>query len=86
MTAYADLTCALAAINMSEVFRFVLKPWKNEELLSAVADAIRRHHVLLSLRKDEEDVLRSLAQTIELKDPSTKGHCDRVQRPATGGA
>ncbi len=78
MTAYADLTCALAAINRSEVFRFVVKPWKNEELLSVVADGVRRHHMLQSLRKDEEDVLRSLAQTIELKDPSTKGHCDRV--------
>lgn len=78
MTAYADLTCALSAINRSEVFRFVIKPWKNEELLNAVNDGIRRHHVLQSLRKDEEDVLRSLAQTIELKDPSTKGHCDRV--------
>lgn len=78
MTAYADLTCALTAINRSEVFRFVVKPWKNEDLLRAVADGIRRHHVLQSLRKDEEDVLRSLAQTIELKDPSTKGHCDRV--------
>lgn len=78
MTAYADLSCALSAINRSEVFRFVLKPWKNEELLNAVSDGIRRHHVLQSLRKDEEDVLRSLAQTIELKDPSTKGHCDRV--------
>jgi response regulator RpfG family c-di-GMP phosphodiesterase len=78
MTAYADLTCALSAINRSEVFRFVVKPWKNEDLLKAVTDGIRRHHVLQSLRKDEEDVLRSLAQTIELKDPSTKGHCDRV--------
>ncbi|HTP63972.1 MAG TPA: HD domain-containing phosphohydrolase [Geobacteraceae bacterium] len=78
VTAYADLTCALAAINRSEVFRFVVKPWKNEELLSAVSEGVRRHHLLQSLRKDEEDVLRSLAQTIELKDPSTKGHCDRV--------
>jgi putative two-component system response regulator len=78
MTAYADLTCALAAINRSEVFRFIVKPWKNEELLNVVADGVRRHHLLQSLRKDEEDVLRSLAQTIELKDPSTKGHCDRV--------
>ena len=78
MTAYADLSCALAAINMSEVFRFVVKPWSDEDLLKAVADGINRHQILLSLRKDEEDVLRSLAQTIELKDPSTKGHCDRV--------
>ncbi len=78
MTAYADLTCALAAINRSEVFRFVVKPWKNEDLLNAVAEGVHRHYLLQSLRKDEEDVLRSLAQTIELKDPCTKGHCDRV--------
>jgi response regulator RpfG family c-di-GMP phosphodiesterase len=78
MTAYADLTCALAAINLSEVFRFIVKPWKHEDILRVVAEGISRHHLLQSLRKDEEDVLRSLAQTIELKDPSTKGHCDRV--------
>ncbi len=78
MTAYADLSCALSAINQCEVFRFVVKPWNDTELVSAVGEGIHRHHVLLSFRKDEEDVLRSLAQTIELKDPYTRGHCDRV--------
>jgi response regulator RpfG family c-di-GMP phosphodiesterase len=78
MTAYADLTSALAAINRSEVFRYILKPWQDEELLSAVFEGVRRYRVIQTLRKEEENVLRSLAQTIELKDPSTKGHCDRV--------
>jgi len=78
MTAYADLTSALAAINRSEVFRYVLKPWQDEELLGAVFEGVRRYRVIQSLRNEEENVLRSLAQTIELKDPSTKGHCDRV--------
>jgi putative two-component system response regulator len=78
MTAHADLSSALAAINRSEVFRFVLKPWKDDELVGAVFEGVRRHRVILALRREEEDVLRSLAQTIELKDPSTKGHCDRV--------
>ncbi|HEX8959956.1 MAG TPA: HD domain-containing phosphohydrolase, partial [Geobacteraceae bacterium] len=78
MSAYADLASALAAINRSEVFRYILKPWKEEELVATVNDALRRHRLVLAMRKEDEDILRSLAQTIELKDPSTKGHCDRV--------
>jgi response regulator RpfG family c-di-GMP phosphodiesterase len=78
MTASADLDTALAAINSGEVFRFVLKPWKKAEMLLAVKDGIRRYRVLQAINREDEFILRSLAQTIELKDASTKGHCDRV--------
>ncbi len=78
MSAYADLPTVLAAINRSEVFRYVLKPWKDDEMLKTVRDGLHRFRTLLSMQREDEDVLRSLAQTIELKDPSTKGHCDRV--------
>ena len=78
MTANADLSSALEAINRSEVYRFILKPWKDDELFGIVSEGVLRHRVLLSLKKEEEDVFRSLAQAIELKDPSTRGHCDRV--------
>jgi putative two-component system response regulator len=78
MTGNADLSNALEAINQCEVYRFILKPWNDEELLGIVQEAIRRYHVLISLRREEEDGLRYLAHAIELKDPSTKGHCDRV--------
>ena len=78
MSAYADLSTVLAAINRSEVFRYVLKPWNDDEMIKAVRDGLRRYHTILSMKNEDEDMLRSLAQTIELKDPSTKGHCDRV--------
>jgi putative two-component system response regulator len=78
MTGKADLATTVDAINSGEVFRFVLKPWKNAEMLRAVRDALRRYQELQSLKREEEFILYSLAQTIELKDPSTKGHCDRV--------
>ncbi|HEY6009640.1 MAG TPA: response regulator, partial [Geobacteraceae bacterium] len=78
MSAYADLASALAAINRSEVFRYVLKPWKDEDLMATIDDCLRRYRLIQTMRKEDEDILRSLAQTIELKDPSTKGHCDRV--------
>jgi len=78
MSAYADLTTVLSAINRSEVFRYVLKPWRDDEMLSAVREGLRRYRLKQMMRKEDEDVLRSLAQTIELKDPATRGHCDRV--------
>lgn len=78
MTGRADLDTTLAAINSGEVFRFVLKPWKDTEMLRAVKDGIRRYRVLQSIKREDEFILHSLAQTIELKDPCTRGHCDRV--------
>jgi len=78
MTGSADLAVTLAAINSGEVFRFVLKPWKKADMLRAVKDGIRRYRVLQSIKREDEFILHSLAQTIELKDASTKGHCDRV--------
>ncbi|HEY5974000.1 MAG TPA: HD domain-containing phosphohydrolase [Geobacteraceae bacterium] len=78
MSAFADLPSALAAINCSEVFRYVVKPWQDEEMLGAVRDGLKRYQLRKSMRNEDEDILRSLAQTIELKDPSTRGHCDRV--------
>lgn len=78
MTGSADLSTTLAAINSGEVFRFVLKPWEKADMLRAVKDGIRRYRVLQSIKREDEFILHSLAQTIELKDASTKGHCDRV--------
>jgi response regulator RpfG family c-di-GMP phosphodiesterase len=83
MTAYADLSIAIDAINKSEAFRFVTKPWNNSELMETVDEALLRYELIQSLRStDDETVYLSLAQTVELKDPYTKGHCDRVARYA----
>jgi putative two-component system response regulator len=82
MTAYADLFIAVDAINKSEAFRFVTKPWNNQELMETVDEALMRYQLVQSLGCDDETVYLSLAQTVELKDPYTKGHCDRVARYA----
>lgn len=78
MSAYSDLPMALYAINKCQVFKFVTKPWEPQDMFDTVTDALRRYHTLQILCHENEDVLRSLAQTIELKDPYTRGHCDRV--------
>ena len=42
MTGFADLSTAMAAINKGEIFRFIVKPWKHDELLKALSEALDR--------------------------------------------
>lgn len=84
MTAYADLTVAVDAINKGEVFRFITKPWDDDALLQTVQEAVRRYDMIQTLKSGDEALLRSLSQTIELKDPYTRGHSDRVADYSTG--
>lgn len=82
LTAFADLGTALAAINRSEAFRFVTKPWNNDELVGVVEEGLNRYLFLSSMRSGDEARYRALAQAVELKDPYTRGHCDRVAEVA----
>lgn len=82
MTAYADISIAIDAINKSEAYRFVTKPWNNQELMSVIDEALMRYQLVQSLGSEDETLYLSLAQAVELKDPYTKGHCDRVARYA----
>lgn len=78
MTAHADLSIAIDAINRSEAFRFVTKPFRNSEMTLLIDEALMRYQLMKSILTDDETIYLSLAQTVELKDPYTKGHCDRV--------
>ena len=78
LTEHADLPTAIEAINRGEVFRFHVKPWVDKEIADTVEEGVRRYQVVRSLRHGDEDTLRSIAQAIELRDPYTRGHCDRV--------
>lgn len=74
----ADLADATGAIHRGEVSRFHVTPWVDEEIVRTVEEGVWRHHAVRSLRGGDEDTLRSIAQEIELRDPYTLGHCDRV--------
>ncbi|MBK5274210.1 MAG: response regulator [Desulfuromonadales bacterium] len=82
-TAHADLKTAIDAINISEAFRFIIKPWDNDELKSIVLEALDRSGVVRDLAQCEVGAVSSIAQAIELKDPYTRGHCDRVAEYAS---
>lgn len=86
MTGYADMQAAIDAINRSEVHRFITKPWDDVALKTIIIEALERYNVITTLRSANEATLLSLAQTIELKDPYTRGHCDRVAHYAVSTA
>jgi putative two-component system response regulator len=82
LTGYADLATAVRAINSGEVFRFIQKPWDDDELTELLEDGLRRFALFRSLEGADEAMLLALAETIELKDPLTQGHCKRVAQYA----
>jgi len=50
-TAYADLSAAEQAINVSEVYRFINKPWNPPELISAVKGALNHYDLVMENRR-----------------------------------
>ncbi len=83
LTGHADLPTAIDAINRGEVYRLVLKPWNDGDLLAVVQEARERRRLVQALSTGDEATIRSLAQAVELKDHYTAGHCDRVARYAS---
>jgi putative two-component system response regulator len=78
LTETADLPAAAEAVTRGEVSRFHLKPWVDEEIVRTVEEGSWRYRVVRSLRDGDDAALRSIAQAIELRDPYTRGHCDRM--------
>jgi len=78
LTETADLPTAVEAIARGEVSRFHVKPWVDEEIVRTVEDGLWRYRLVRSLRHGDEATLRYIAETIELRDPYTRGHCDRM--------
>ncbi len=64
LTGYSDMKAALDAINQGAVYRFMLKPWRDDEMLAMVEDAV--HHYNLA---EENRRLNALTakQNIELQ-------------------
>jgi putative two-component system response regulator len=58
---------------------FLSKPVNKHELLARVHSLLRLKHFTDEL-DNAEDVLFSLALSIEAKDPYTEGHCDRLSK------
>lgn len=65
LTGHADISSTIDAINRGEIYRYIAKPWNDEEILLTVRDALER-----KLLKAEKLRLEALTQrqNEELKD------------------
>jgi DNA-binding NtrC family response regulator len=82
LTGYADMEVAIGAVNEGKLFRFLTKPWKDEELkvilknALQVRDLLERNKKLLNKIKQQEDYISSL----EARHPGIS----RVERDKDG--
>ena len=73
LTGYADVASTIDAINRGEIYRYVAKPWDDDDLLLIVRDALEHRRLandnarLLALTQAQNDELRDLNAHLEDK-------------------
>jgi len=68
-TAYAELSAAEQAINISEVYRFINKPWHPPELVAAVKGAVYHYDLVMDNRRLFEE---TKSKNEELQEANSK--------------
>lgn len=73
LTGYADMDSTIAAINQGEIYRYISKPWNDDEMLHLVRDALERsrleaeNHRLTELTRQQNEELKALNAGLEAK-------------------
>ena len=55
LTDHADLETAISAINQGNVFRFIRKPWQDDELKEEILSALEYYDLIAGLASVEEN-------------------------------
>src|SRR5215212_7964997 len=97
LTGYTDVSALVEAINCGQVYRYVTKPWDNDDLRLTVERALQHYqtnkarHELEAANKRlsrrlqamTRGVVRAISDTMEAKDSYAYGHARRVSGYAT---
>ncbi len=73
LTGHADMAQTVSAINHGEIYRFIAKPWNDQELLIIVRQALEQLHLrrenqrLLRLTAEQNEALKEANNTLEIK-------------------
>ncbi|MDE2440437.1 MAG: response regulator [Betaproteobacteria bacterium] len=73
LTGYADVTSTIAAINEGEIYRYISKPWDDNEIVNVVREALERQKLeaenrrLTALTQAQNDELKNLNASLEQK-------------------
>ncbi|TCS40677.1 response regulator [Reinekea marinisedimentorum] len=70
ITGYTDLESIRAAVNTGQIFRFLLKPWDDDELLSCVEDGMQAYDLITENQQLKDKLITAnanLEENIERK-------------------
>lgn len=63
LTGYADIKAAVNAINQSQVYRFISKPWNDDDLRITVREALRQYDLVI-LNRELTDLVKKQNQEL----------------------
>jgi len=71
LTGYADVKVAVDAINTTGLYKFILKPWDNNELVMTIRRALEQRTLILENRRLTSELLRRdrILREIETDNP-----------------
>jgi response regulator RpfG family c-di-GMP phosphodiesterase len=73
LTGYADVGSTVAAINRGEIYRYISKPWEDNDIVLTVREALEHQRLasenarLLALTRSQNDELKALNAGLEQK-------------------
>lgn len=73
LTGYSDMSSTVSAINRGEIYRYIAKPWDDQDLMLTVHHALDRQRLerenqrLLALTQQQNDQLKEANDTLEQK-------------------
>lgn len=97
LTGYTDVGALVEAINCGHVYKYLTKPWSNDELRLTVERALQHHEANKSRNELEQvnqrlnvrlqgltrGIVRTIADALEARDEHVSGHARRVSGFAT---
>jgi len=83
LTGHADMASTIAAINRGEIFRYITKPWNEDELLLAVRDALERQALLFEKSRLEQEVARHNDELTQLNASLEQQVAERTTQLST---
>lgn len=73
LTGYADVGSTIAAVNRGKIWRYIAKPWNDDDLMLTIQQALGHHHLmrenarLQKLTQEQNEELKSLNASLEQK-------------------
>ena len=61
LTGYADIEAVIDAVNKTQIYKYITKPWKNEELIEAIEAGYR----VYCKNKERKELISKLKRTNE---------------------